>query len=96
MIESYDRMRLQKQKENVLRDFALADVIGNRIGVLFTDKKKRKDTDLVKPWQIWPGLFAEEEQKGGGQNAEAKDKSADVHKAQLQAFAQRWNNRRKE
>lgn len=96
MIESYDKTRLREQKENVLRDFALADVIGNRIGVLFTDKKKRKDTDLVKPWQIWPGLFSEEEQKLETQNAEKQDHSADVHKAQLQAFAQRWNNRRKE
>ena len=92
MIESFDNHYQNTMKDRTLMDFALADVIANRVGVIFTDKNKRGDHDAIMPWDYYPDLFEKEKE-----DAEKKRdvSTADTHAAQMRAFAKRWNNRRK-
>lgn len=92
MIESYDKHYESNMKDRTLMDFALADVIANRVGIVFTDKNKRSDDDVVMPWDYYPELF-EHEKKLAQEKKEAS--TAALHSAQMRAFAARWNNRRK-
>lgn len=87
-MESDAEQRKQEQQQRVSEAFALADLISNRVGYLFTDKKKRSEDSLIQPWQMWPTLF--------DQPKPAEGNAADVHKIQMEAYAARWNKKRRE
>ena len=93
LIEAYDREEQNDFKKRVSLAFANAEAVASRIIYAFTDKKKRKDKDIVQPWTIYPELFSDELEKAQAREEEIQ---MEKHKAQMEAYAARWNKRRKE
>jgi hypothetical protein len=53
----------QKRKQTALDIFALADAISSRVGYILNDPKKRHESDILRPWDLYPYLFEEEKAK---------------------------------
>ena len=90
MMESYWRVQKARLKEDIVLRFAEADAIGSRIAYIFGGKGQKK-SDVLTPYEAFPELF--EEEKARIERAEEK-RALELHKAQMEAFAARWNRRR--
>lgn len=82
----------RRQKEEIQLRFIQAEAVASRIGYLFTDKKKRKASDILQPWDVYPSLFAEEVKVIKDREEKA---ALEAHKQQMEAYAARWNAYRK-
>lgn len=91
IIESRQRVKKERIKTEIVLKFAEADAISSRIAYLFGGKGRRK-SDILTAHKMFPELF-EEERKQAEKEEEAR--ALELHKAQMQAFAARWNMRRK-
>ena len=93
MMEAYQNSRKQQFKDRVLIGFAEADAIATRVAYFFSDSKKRRDGDIVQPWDSFPALFEDQRQTTAErrQNAEMQK-----FKADMKAYAERWNRRQKD
>ena len=90
MMEAYQNSRKQQFKDHVLIGFAEADAIATRVAYFFTEPKKRREGDIIQPWDSFPSLFEDHKQTTAErkQNAEMQK-----YKADMKAFAERWNRR---
>lgn len=92
MLEAKAREERYKAKEKIELLFTYADVVATRIGYLFTDTKKRKDSQLIQPWNVAPELFGDEEQEAEERQREI---AVDKQKAAMDMYAAKWNAYRK-
>ncbi|WP_269477758.1 hypothetical protein [Hominibacterium faecale] len=61
-LNSHYRTIRQKEKVNIERLFVLAEAIGSRVAYLFAQKEDRAAMQVIQPWDMYPELFAEEQQ----------------------------------
>lgn len=87
-IESHGR----RQKEEINRLFVLAEVIANRVGFMFGDKKSRSEEDLLHPWHFYPKLFAEEKDEAEEPDP-SEDRELQAYNAKMTLWAENWNRR---
>lgn len=92
MMEAHDKKRERRFKDLVLLGHATADAIATRVAYFFTEPKKRRESDIVQPWDSFPALFEEERNKPSGSKHDAE---LEKYKADMKAFAERWNRRNK-
>ena len=86
LIESYNRVRIQKQKEKIIESYRLSQMIANNVSLLFSK-------DDAKPLEVWdyaPELFqAEREQV---EKARQQDEMR-LHKERMRMFAESHNRK---
>lgn len=87
MIESYNRVRIQKQKEKIVESYRLSQMIANNVSLLFSND--------VKPLEIWdyaPELFKDERAQVEKARQEQEMR---MHKERMRAFAESHNRKMK-
>ena len=88
IIESHGR----RQKEEINRLFVLAEVISNRVGIIFSGKKDHDESDLLRPWHFYPDLFKDEratiEEPDPGEDTELQ-----TYNMKMKLWAENWNRR---
>ena len=81
---------LEQWKAKIELQFFTAQAISSRIGYIFGDEKKRRSSDILQPWDVYPDLFEDKtEEIESYQNQVALQK----YKTGLAAYAARWNER---
>ena len=55
LIESYNRVRIQKQKDKIIESYRLSQMIANNVSLLFSN-----DAKPLEVWDYAPELFQEE------------------------------------
>lgn len=91
LINSYDRRKKEEIRQQIDLQFSLADVIANRVSIIFGDKKQR--VPVLQPWSVYPDLF--EDRSEELEEARAQQETA-VYREDFKAYAARWNERNKE
>ncbi len=90
MMQAHDRRLEAEFKNDVMIGFSSADAVATRVAYLFSDTKKRRESDIIQPWDSFPALFENTKE----QAAESKrDAELEQYKANMRAFADRWNRR---
>ena len=90
MMQAHDRRLEAEFKNDVMIGFSSADAIATRVAYLFSDTKKRRESDIIQPWDSFPALFENAKENA----AESKrDAELEQYKANMRAFADRWNRR---
>ena len=92
MLEAYQNKRKKQFKDDVLIGFASADAIATRVAYFFTESKKRKQSDIIQPWDSFPSLFDNPNAKA---STDTRNAEMEKYKANMKAFAERWNRRNK-
>lgn len=82
--KAIDGEERRKLKEKVTLIFMQAEAVSTRIAFLFGDSKKRKKSDILQPWNVYPDLFGEE--KDLMEQAEEADNLA-KQKAAMEYYA---------
>lgn len=90
MISAEEKRLIEKMKQDVIISFAGADAIATRVAYFFSDEKKRRESDIVMPWDRFPSLFEDKQEE-----IEEKKRQTETerYKANLKAYAERWNRR---
>lgn len=79
-------------KQEIGLRFTEADAISSRIAYILSGKKGNAD-NILTPYDVYPELFKEEKEAADKKKEEA---ALAMHKAQMAAFAAKWNNRRRQ
>lgn len=70
----------------------LAEVISNRVGIIFSGKKDHDESDLLQPWHFYPDLFKDEraaiEEPDPGEDTELQ-----AYNMKMKLWAENWNRR---
>ncbi len=88
LINSFNRVYLQKKKDKTLENYRLSQMIANHVSLLLSNEVK-----LLDVWEYAPELFEKEKKQIEEQR---KIQEALLHKEQMRAFAERFNRMRKE
>lgn len=88
LINSFNRVYLQKKKDKTLENYRLSQMIANHVSLLLSNEAK-----LLDVWEYAPELFEKEKKQIEEQR---KRQEALLHKEQMRAFAERFNRIRKE
>lgn len=72
IVESHRRIQTREKKERITEQFTMAEVIANRVGYVFSDPNKRRESDITWPWDYYPELFSEEAEAREKRIAEAE------------------------
>lgn len=87
MIESFNRKKIEQQKERAIFNNVLSNQIVQGISSLFD-----KDTELMNVWDYFPELFEKEK----AQYLEDKEEEEfEKFKARRKAFAERFNKEKR-
>lgn len=87
MIESYNRVMIQKQKEKIIESYRLSQMIANNVSMLIS-----KDAKPLEVWDYAPELFEKER----GQVEQARlDQELKLHKERMRMFAESHNRKMK-
>ena len=87
LIESYNRVRIQKQKEKIVESYRLSQMIANNVSLLLSKEAKPLDV-----WDYAPELF----QKERAQVEKARqEQEMKMHKERMRAFAESHNRKMK-
>ena len=89
-INALENQKTHDFKEQISVAFAEAEATSSRIAYIFTDPKKRNKKNIVMPWDLYPELFIDEKEEDQQLN---DDLALQKHKADMAAFAARWNKR---
>lgn len=92
-INALENKRVNDFKEKIQLVFANAEAVSTRVAFLFTDPKKRNKKNIVMPWDLYPDLFENEK---AADNQMSEEMALQKHKADMAAFAARWNKKQKE
>lgn len=92
-INARENQKAHDFKEQISIVFANAEATASRVAFVFTDPKKRNKKNIVMPWDLYPQLFSEEHAAEQQINDEM---ALQKHKADMAAFAARWNKRKQE
>lgn len=87
MIESYNRVTIQKQKEKIVESYRLSQMIANNVSLLLS-----KDAKPLDVWDYAPDLFQEERDQV--EKARQQDEMR-LHKERMRAFAESHNRKMK-
>lgn len=85
MIESYNRVRIQKQKDKIIESYRLSQMIANNISLLLS-----KDAKPLEVWEYAPDLFQEERSQVERARQEQEMR---VHKERMRLFAESHNRK---
>ncbi len=87
MIESYNRITIQKQKEKIIESYRLSQMIANNVSILLS-----KDAKPLEVWDYAPELFEKERE----QVEQARlDQELRLHKERMRMFAESHNRKLK-
>lgn len=86
LIESSERLRMQRMKQSVIEECNLGRIISGNISNVLG-----KVNEIVKPWDIYPELFAEEKRL---YDQEKQQDDAVRIRETRRAYAQEFNARR--
>lgn len=92
-INARENQKVHDFKEQISIAFANAEATASRVAFVFTDPKKRNKKNIVMPWDLYPDLFIDEQAAEQQINDEM---ALQKHKADMAAFAARWNRKQKE
>nr|DAK17855.1 MAG TPA: hypothetical protein [Caudoviricetes sp.] len=87
MIESHNRVTIQKQKEKIVESYRLSQMIANNISLLLSKEAKPLDV-----WDYAPDLFQEERDQVEKARQEQEMR---MHKERMRAFAESHNRKMK-
>lgn len=87
MIESHNRVTIQKQKEKIVESYRLSQMIANNVSLLLS-----KEAKLLDVWDYAPELFKEERDQV--EKARQQDEMR-LHKERMRMFAESHNRRMK-
>lgn len=87
MIESHNRVTVQKQKEKIVESYRLSQMIANNVSLLLSKEAKPLDV-----WDYAPDLFQEE--KDQVEKARQEEEMR-LHKERMRMFAESHNRRMK-
>ena len=87
MIESHNRVTIQKQKEKIVESYRLSQMIANNVSLLLSKEAKPLDV-----WDYAPELFQEERDQVEKARQEQEMK---MHKERMRAFAESHNRKMK-
>ena len=88
MMTAIDDEEQRVMKEKVMLAFTQAEATASRIGFMFEDPKKRKKSEVLQPWDVYPKLFESEKML----NEVAEDKqNLEQQRLAMQRFARRRN-----
>ena len=87
MIESHNRVTIQKQKEKIVESYRLSQMIANNVSLLLSKEAKPLDV-----WDYAPDLFQEERDQV--EKARQQDEMR-LHKERMRAFAESHNRKMK-
>lgn len=87
MIESYNRVNIQKQKEKIIESYRLSQMIANNVSMLLS-----KDAKPLEVWDYAPELFQEEREQVERARQEQEMR---MHKERMRAFAESHNRKMK-
>lgn len=87
MIESHNRVTIQKQKEKIVESYRLSQMIANNVSLLLS--KEAKPIDV---WDYAPDLFQEERDQVEKARQEQEMR---MHKERMRAFAESHNRKMK-
>ena len=87
MIESHNRVTIQKQKEKIVESYRLSQMIANNVSLLLS-----KDAKPLDVWDYAPDLFQEERDQV--EKARQQDEMR-LHKERMRAFAESHNRKMK-
>ncbi len=87
MIESHNRITIQKQKEKIVESYRLSQMIANNVSLLLS-----KEAKLLDVWDYAPELFKEERAKVEKARQEQEMR---MHKERMRAFAESHNRKMK-
>jgi len=83
MIESHNRVTIQKQKEKIVESYRLSQMIANNVSLLLSKEAKPLDV-----WDYAPDLFQEERNQVEKARQEQEMR---MHKERMRAFAESHN-----
>ena len=87
MIESYNRVTIQKQKEKIVESYRLSQMIANNVSLLLS-----KDAKPLEVLDYAPELFQEEREQVERARQEQEMR---MHKERMRAFAESHNRKMK-
>ena len=87
MIESYNRVRIQKQKDKIIESYRLSQMIANNVSLLLS-----KDAKSLEVWDYAPELFQEEREQVEKARQEQEMRA---HKERMRSFAESHNRKLK-
>lgn len=87
MIESHNRVTIQKQKEKIVESYRLSQMIANNVSLLLSKEAKPLDV-----WDYAPDLFQEERNQVEKARQEQEIR---MHKERMRAFAESHNRKMK-
>lgn len=87
MIDSYNRVTIQKQKEKIVESYRLSQMIANNVSLLLS-----KDAKPLEIWDYAPELF--EEEKEQVEQARQQEEMR-LHKERMRLFAESHNRKMK-
>lgn len=87
MIESHNRVTIQKQKEKIVESYRLSQMIANNVSLLLSKEAKPLDV-----WDYAPELFQEEKEQVERARQEQEMR---LHKERMRAFAESHNRKMK-
>ena len=85
MIESHNRVTIQKQKEKIVESYRLSQMIANNVSLLLSKE--------AKPLEIWdyaPELFQDEKEQV---EKARQEQEVRVHKERMRSFAESHNRK---
>ena len=87
MIESHNRVTIQRQKEEIVESYRLSQMIANNVSLLLSKEAKPLDV-----WDYAPDLFQEERDQVEKARQEQEMR---MHKERMRAFAESHNRKMK-
>ena len=87
MIESHNRVTIQKQKEKIVESYRLSQMIANNVSLLLS-----KDAKPLDVWDYAPDLFQEERDQV---EKARQQEEMQLHKERMRAFAESHNRKMK-
>ena len=87
MIESHNRVTIQRQKEKIVESYRLSQMIANNVSLLLSKEAKPLDV-----WDYAPDLFQEERDQVEKVRQEQEMR---MHKERMRAFAESHNRKMK-
>lgn len=87
MIESHNRVTIQKQKEKIVESYRLSQMIANNVSLLIS-----KDAKPLDVWDYAPELFEKEREQVEQARLVQELK---LHQERMRAFAESHNRRMK-
>lgn len=85
-MDSLQRQRRRKEKQRIMDNFILAEMLTANLATLISGKG-----DIKRPWEYYPELFEKEQERY--QKAE-EDRKWEQYKENRRAYMAEWNRRR--